>query len=576
MSLFRFTLLVALLISQSVFSQNYPAPTFDNPRTTMNYFLKTMKGHKLGDNEALDMAVKSLDLSQLDPSTKMVSGRLAAKRLINTLDRIEYIDVKKIPTKTAQKIWTYRNLEVEFEGKLSSVEIAIAKTQKGLWLFTPKTVATIALYEQSLKSAAVVEGVTQLKTWKDKIKEKMPNWTGRRSFILLNGQWLGLFFIILLAFIIEKIVRVYVSGLIIRVLGRASQGIDEQLKKRFTLPSGVLAFAIVWSIGISFLEFDDKILSWFLRGGRVVITIGIIMAAYQMVDMLCYYLEQKAIESENKFDDILVPLIRKSAKTFIIAVGIIAVGDSLNLDMKGILAGMGIVGLGVSLAAKDTLSNLFGSLTVLLDRPFQIGDWVLIDGNIEGTVQEVGLRSCRIKTFYDSQITLPNGRLTNAHIDNYGRRTFRRFTTKIGVQYDTPVEKIEAFCEGIRQIILKHPHTRKDYFHVYLNGLGDSSLNILLYVFWKVPSWNQELQEKHRLLMDILRLGSEMGIEFAFPTQTLHMINSQNTEYDELPEVEKSHFYAADKAQNIIDRPYTPMMERSGNKTASTPGVPGK
>jgi MscS family membrane protein len=216
---------------------------------------------------------------------------------------------------------------------------------------------------------------------------------------------------------------------------------------------------------------------------------------------------------------------------------------------------MGIAGLGVSLAAKDTISNLFGSLTVLLDRPFRIGDWVNIDNGIEGTVEEVGLRSCRIRTFYNSLITIPNGMLTNAHIDNYGMRQFRRYSTNLGVQYDTPVEKIEAFCEGIREIIRKHPHTRKDYYHVYLNGLGASSLNILLYVFFITPDWADELKERHRLIMDILRLGKEMGIQFAFPTQTLHMIPGENTKYDGLPlnlSEERIQNYTSEKVERLF------------------------
>ena len=221
--------------------------------------------------------------------------------------------------------------------------------------------------------------------------------------------------------------------------------------------------------------------------------------------------------------DILFLLIRKSVKTFVIALGIIFIGDSLTLDMKGLLTGLGIGGIAFALAAKDTISNIFGSLTVLLDRPFSIGDWVLIDDNIEGTIEMVGLRSTKIRTFYDSLISLPNGRLTNAHIDNYGKRTFRRYNSKIGLEYNTHPSKVEAFCDGVKEIIHKHPYTRKDYFHVYFNGFGESSLDILVYVFWKVPDWSKELEEKHKFLLAILELGNDLGIGFAFPTRTLHI-----------------------------------------------------
>jgi MscS family membrane protein len=108
-------------------------------------------------------------------------------------------------------------------------------------------------------------------------------------------------------------------------------------------------------------------------------------------------------------------------------------------------------------------------------------------------------------------------------IDNYGARQYRRIKSMISVTYDTPPEKIEAFCEGIRELIRKHPYTRKDYFHVYFNAFAASSLDVLLYCFVETPDWSTELREKHRLYVDIVRLAHRLGVEFAFPTQTIWM-----------------------------------------------------
>ena len=282
------------------------------------------------------------------------------------------------------------------------------------------------------------------------------------------------------------------------------------------------------SLSIPLLELDIESLSVVKRLTRIIFTVASVVLSHHLVDVIAMYFEKLAKDSENKFDDILVPLVKKTGKFFVIAVGVVAIGDSLSLDMKGILTGLGIGGLAFALAAKDTLSNLFGSLTVLIDRPFRIGDWVTI-GNIEGIVEEVGLRSTRVRTFYDSLITVPNGTLTNVHVDNYGQRRARRLSTTIGVQYDTDPKKLEAFCEGIRELILQHPTTKKEGFHVYFNSMGDFSLNILLYVFFVVPDWSEELKGKHRLLMDIVRLGEKMGVDFAFPTQTLHLFNEQKS-----------------------------------------------
>jgi MscS family membrane protein len=159
---------------------------------------------------------------------------------------------------------------------------------------------------------------------------------------------------------------------------------------------------------------------------------------------------------------------------------------------------------------------------VLLDRPFQVGDWVLV-GDVEGTVEELGFRSTRIRTFYNSLITLPNSNLIGSAVDNLGARRYRRWSTTIGVVYATPAELLDAFCEGIRELVRRHPYTRRDYYHVYVNDFGPDAVRIMLYVFFDAPDWATELRERHRLAVDIVRLAGELGVSFAFPTRTVHL-----------------------------------------------------
>lgn len=174
-----------------------------------------------------------------------------------------------------------------------------------------------------------------------------------------------------------------------------------------------------------------------------------------------------------------------------------------------------------------------------MDRPFQVGDWVVIDGGVEGTVEEVGFRSTRIRTFYDSVVTLPNALLLTSKVDNLGVRRYRRWKTMVSITYDTPPDTIEAFCEGIRELVRKHPYTRKDYFQVWVNAFGPSSVDILLYVFHEVPDWSTELRERQRLFLDIMRLANAMGVRFALPAQTvyLHQPASPRSEVEPAPSV---------------------------------------
>jgi MscS family membrane protein len=196
--------------------------------------------------------------------------------------------------------------------------------------------------------------------------------------------------------------------------------------------------------------------------------------------------------------------------------------QELGANVVPLLAGLGVGGLAVALAARETLTDVFGSLIILADRPYRIGHWVII-GDKEGTVESIGIRSTRIRTFYDSVLSIPNSEAVSKVIDNMGMRTYRRVYTKIGIRYDTPPERIEAFLEGIKRVIQANPTTRKDYFHVVLNDFGPDQLVVMLYFFVKVPDWSAELVERQRVFIEVIRLADSLGVEFAFPTQTLEI-----------------------------------------------------
>lgn len=540
------SVLVLLALSLNSWGYTYPVQDLSNPRSTMNYFLKTMKGHKLGNSKGINLALETLDLEDFSKQTKQVKGKEFAIKLINTFDRIEYIDVSKIPLKPEHSVWYYRAENIKVNDKIHGVEIAISKNEDNKWRFTKGTLDSLQYYEIYLKNKNVVANVTKDNSLKERFKRKLPAWAFKENFVILNIQWLALVAIILFSYIIDRIVRLYIAVKLVNFLSKRGVVFTDKEQKKFTTPIGFLSFAIVLNWLIKYIELPEKVLSYFLKGCEIAIAISVILVLVKVLDIICLYLEEKAKITENKFDDILVPLIRKTARFFIYSFGIIFIGDALDINMKNILAGMGIGGIAFALAAKDTVSNLFGSFTVLVDRPFSIGDWVVINDKIEGTVVEVGLRSTRIKTFYDSVITVPNGNLTSAHIDNLGQRRYRRYSTKLTIEYGTPADKVENFCEAVRQVILKHPYTRKDYFHVYFNDLGASALEILLYVFWEVPDWSCELNERQNLLLDIMRVADDMGIGFAYPTQTLHVVNSAQAEHETLPRDFKA-------AQTLVD-----------------------
>ena len=224
----------------------------------------------------------------------------------------------------------------------------------------------------------------------------------------------------------------------------------------------------------------------------------------------------------------------QTLKVFVVIFGVLLGAQNLGINVMGLIAGLGIVGAAGALAAQDTLKNFFGSIMIMIDRPFRVGDWVVVAGQ-EGTVEDIGFRSTRIRTFYNSLISVPNGEVATTAVDNMGMRTYRRYKTTLSVTYDTPPDKIDAFCEGVKNIVKANKWTRKDYFHVVANDFGASSIDIMLYIFFKVPDWSAELVERHNVICEIIRLAARLEVEFAFPTETLHVESLVN------PGVMKKH-----------------------------------
>ena len=175
--------------------------------------------------------------------------------------------------------------------------------------------------------------------------------------------------------------------------------------------------------------------------------------------------------------------------------------------------------------SKDTVENLFGSFIVFIDQPFQIGDWVVIDGSIEGVVEEVGFRSTRIRAFTNSIITVPNAKITRCTVNNFGKREMRRFKCTLGLRYDTPVEKMEAYLQEVRSILENRDSIKKEAIFVYLNKMSSFSLDIMVYTFFVVHDWREELAEKEALFLAFMNAAEKVGVSFAFPTQTIELEN---------------------------------------------------
>ncbi len=354
------------------------------------------------------------------------------------------------------------------------------------------------------------------------------NWLsdfGRDKFMgLYYWQLVGIFIIAFTGFLLHKLLswifKNFIIGLIMK-FGHAR--LAGKLINPVARPLSLLIVSWFVSIFIPVLLLNHPKGEAYVIGAiKILIPFFAMMVIYKLVDVLIAYLRKLAERTESTLDDQLVPLLSKALKVFVVAVGVLFILDNFNFNITALITGLGIGGFALALAAQDMLKNFFGSIMIFMDRPFQVGDWVVGSG-IDGDIEEVGFRATRIRTFHNSVTYVPNGILADMTIDNMGMRKYRRYKTYLAVTYDTPPDVLDAYVEGLREIVRKHPNTRKDYFNIYVNTFNSSSIDILFYVFFEVPTWPEELKARHEMNLLAIKLADELGVRFAFPTQTIHV-----------------------------------------------------
>ncbi|XGC79856.1 mechanosensitive ion channel family protein [Bdellovibrio bacteriovorus] len=282
----------------------------------------------------------------------------------------------------------------------------------------------------------------------------------------------------------------------------------------------IIVILLLFVVGDA-IELKGKFETYTSRALQGFLAINVIVLMYYAVDGLTQVFKQVAAKTESTYDDQLVPFASKSLKVLIVVLGILLVLQSFGLNVMSLLAGLGLGGLALALAAQDTAANLFGSITILSDNPFKVGDWVKIK-DMEGTVEEIGFRSTRVRTFYNSVITIPNAMMAKETIDNMGLRPARRIRQVLGVTYETPPQLMEQFIDHIRYMISQHPKVNPETVTVNFNNFNASSLDVLVQFHLNVHTGKEELDIQQAIFLEILTVAATMNVELAYPTRTIY------------------------------------------------------
>jgi len=288
-------------------------------------------------------------------------------------------------------------------------------------------------------------------------------------------------------------------------------------------------FAIGLKQAMQVLALVPKMEVWSDSVTSVIVALSIGWLAYCLVDVVDAWLAHFALRTRSKMDDMLVPMVRKCLRVTIVVLVVVQVAQLLSdKPLTSIIAGLGGGGLAVALAAQETIKNFFGSLVILADKPFELGDRVVVDGH-DGPVEQVGFRSTKIRTLEGHLITVPNGELANKTIHNIGKRPYIRRLANITITYDTPPEKVQRAVEIIREILDHHEGMQPDLPpRIFFDEFNDASLNILVLYWYHPPDYWQYLGFCEKFNMELLRRFNDEGIDFAFPTQTLYVAGDPN------------------------------------------------
>jgi MscS family membrane protein len=235
-------------------------------------------------------------------------------------------------------------------------------------------------------------------------------------------------------------------------------------------------------------------------------------------------LQARAQASGSRSDKVLASLLGRTLRTFVLVLGAVVILQSLTgLEIWPLLASLGLGGFAVALAAKDSISNFFGTVTILMDKPFSVGDRVVI-GEHDGLVESVGYRSTRIRTFEGGLVSIPNDKMIHASVNNVGARPHIRWHTNIGLRYDTPPDKVEKALEILQQILRDHEGMNEEHPpRVYFDGLKDGTLNLTIFAWYHPPEYWDYMAWVQATCLAYLRRFHEEGIEIAIPSRMVYL-----------------------------------------------------
>lgn len=335
------------------------------------------------------------------------------------------------------------------------------------------------------------------------------------------GDLVVSFAIILITFLLKNILTKVVFRALSNLFSKTTTDIDNRLLEAARKP--LMVFITVFGVYMAIVVFplDNEWQKTVNLIYRAVSMGNFFWLLWRLSDVLMDVVAYNAQERGASVGDFM-PIIKKTLRVFLAVVGLIMIIDNLGYSVSGILATFGLGGAALALASKDTIANLYGAVSIAVDRPFKVGDWIQVGDKVDGDVEEIGIRSTRVRTWPKAVTVIPNSVLCNEYIVNWSRMNKRRVRQIVGVTYETKPEQMQQLLEDIRQLLKNDPDVNQEFVLVQFQDFGASSLDIMVYYFTNTTKWQPHMAVRERINLEIMKLVAKNGCSIAFPTRTVY------------------------------------------------------
>ncbi|KPH75206.1 MULTISPECIES: mechanosensitive ion channel family protein [Bacillaceae] len=351
------------------------------------------------------------------------------------------------------------------------------------------------------------------------------------SHLMELGIAIGIF---LLFILFRKLFTKYVFRIVMRIVRKTKINALSNIFLAFQKPMEWFFTLLGFYFAISYYPYiHGSFLNEFISAAFIVLVTWGLVSLSSSSSNLFRKINEK---TDINIDEILIPLLSRTLQFIIVAIAATIILQQFGYSIEGLIAGLGLGGLAISLAAKDALANFLGGIVIISEKPFTIGDWILTP-SVEGTVEDISFRSTKIRTFADALVSVPNNQLANESITNWSKMNKRRITFNLSLDYETSREKMESIIQRIENLLKNHPDIHQETIFVRFDEYKESSLDILLYFFTKTTVWGEYLKVKEEINYQILDIVREEGAEFAYPTRKLYIENDSSDDSEHLLQV---------------------------------------